>query len=237
MPVPETVRVLTGVTVPGKGIEGKPQLSTAHLQLPPNRSPELRDFRYEILSTLVLKPGRYHLRLSATSEVQGKTGSIYCDLEVPDYAKPPLSLSGVVLSMTPGPLSAPRGVLSAILPVIPTTEREFDSQRVAAYLRVYQGGKLPLRVVHVSVQVIDVHETTVVSSSGGVDVGRFDRTRAADWQYDLPLDRLDPGDYLLRIEATMAGAVSVRQEVKFAVRHGRSADAEPQDRVPRTSAP
>jgi hypothetical protein len=54
---------------------------------------------YELLTRLDLAPGRYQLRAAAESALQGKAGSIFYDLEVPDFARGSLSLSGVALAV------------------------------------------------------------------------------------------------------------------------------------------
>ena len=94
--------------------------------------------RYGVLSRLTLAPGRYQLRLALRSSVLGKSGSIYYDLEVPDFWKPALSLSGVMLDVTPPVMSAPRGKLSAILPT--------GTDRPARIHHRRAGGRVPARL-------------------------------------------------------------------------------------------
>ncbi len=55
--------------------------------------------RYELLARIELpKPGKYEVRLSAHSIVADTRGSVYVDVDVPDFRKEKLSLSGVVLN-------------------------------------------------------------------------------------------------------------------------------------------
>ena len=61
---------------------------------------------YELMARLNLKPGRYQLRVSAQSKLRDTAGSVFTDLDVPDFSKAPLSLSGVILHAEPG-LPAP----------------------------------------------------------------------------------------------------------------------------------
>ena len=56
---------------------------------------------YEVLSQIVLRPGRYQLRMSA--KTSGQTGSVYYDIDVPDFGARSLSISGLVLSSDPRP--------------------------------------------------------------------------------------------------------------------------------------
>jgi len=79
---------------------------------------------YELLSRLTLKPGRYELRLAVDASVNQR-GSVYTFVDVPDFSEQPLSLSGIVLGATPGPLSAPKDAFAGLLPIVPTARRTF----------------------------------------------------------------------------------------------------------------
>ena len=49
--------------------------------------------------------------------------------DVPDFARAPLSLSGIVLSAAPGTVSGPRDAFADILPVVPTDRAERELAR------------------------------------------------------------------------------------------------------------
>ena len=61
---------------------------------------------YEVVSRLALKPGRYEVRV-ALDAGPNQRGSVYTYVDVPDFAKQPLSLSGIVLGVSPAVPSAP----------------------------------------------------------------------------------------------------------------------------------
>jgi hypothetical protein len=176
---------------------------------------------YELLSHLLLEPGRYHLRLGAESTLHGKTGSDHTDVEVPDFSKGEVSLSGVVLSVTPNAISEPKGALQAVIPVVPTTRRDFSAvDRVTAFLRVYQGkprGKTKAEPAALTARIQDANDRTVFHATETLGPDRLSAARAADYRVDLPIDRLPPGPYLLSIEAA-AGRTSLRRDVRF-IRH------------------
>ena len=174
--------------------------------------------RYGVLSRLTLDPGRYQLRLAVRSSVLGKSGSVYTDLEVPDFSKPELSVSGVVLDVTPPVLSAPRGKLSAVLPTVPTAQREFTAEeQVSAFLRIYQGGKGPLSPVVVTTRIVDARDNDVFSKTETLGQDRFGPSRAADYRLTLALATLVRGPYLLSISATR-GTLTARRDVRFTLR-------------------
>jgi VWFA-related protein len=179
---------------------------------------------YEVLSSLVLKPGRYQLRLSAHVGAQGKTGSVYYDIDVPDFAARPLSLSGLLLTSDPRPVSTNTDRIKAYVPVSPTARRVFRADSVSAFARVYQGGTTPLVPVQMTVTVTDAQGAVRIRrteslakdlfGSGPSAFGPGDRS--ADFGLVLPLKSLNPGDYLLTLEAASGRGVAKR-EVRFKV--------------------
>ena len=173
---------------------------------------------FELLSRVDLEPGHYQLRIAADSSLAHKSGSVYCDVQVPDFRRSPLSLSGVVLSATPGATAARKDAIASLIPVVPTALRDFDAeQRVTAFLRVYEGGAAPLARVLITTQVRDTRDEIVFEQTANLGPDQFSNVRAADYQLDLPIAQLRPGPHLLTIQAT-AGKASARRDVRFAVR-------------------
>ena len=173
---------------------------------------------FELLSRVDLEPGHYQLRIAADSSLAHKSGSVYCDVQVPDFRRSPLSLSGVVLSATPGATAARKDAIASLIPVVPTALRGFDAeQRVTAFLRVYEGGAAPLARVLITTQVRDTRDEIVFEQTANLGPDQFSNVRAADYQLDLPIAQLRPGPHLLTIQAT-AGKASARRDVRFAVR-------------------
>ena len=171
---------------------------------------------FEVLSRLDLRPGRYQLRLAAT--VRGKAGSVYHDVEVPDFTASPLSLSGVAIAADPAVASAPKDRLRSVIPIAPTARRDFArTDRVTAFLRVYQGGRGALAQVAIRSRILDGSGAEVFQSARTLDAAAFGAARSADYSLDLPVAGLQPGPHLLTIEATM-GARTGRREVTFVVR-------------------
>jgi VWFA-related protein len=175
--------------------------------------------RSDVLTRIDLAPGRYELRLSAASATLDTLGSVYADVDVPDFAREPLSLSGVVLSATSGVVSTPKDTFATLLPIVPTSQREFyRSDRVAAFLRLYEGGKLPIASATLHTHITDGHDRTVFDETSTIAATDFDAsTRAADHRFDLPIAPLPPGEYVLTFEAAN-GATTVRRDVRFSVR-------------------
>lgn len=212
--VVETVRLRVDAYDPNGNLKGTQSLD-ARIALRPTLSPTVA---YELLARLDLPPGRYQLRAAAQSGVQGKAGSIFYDLEIPDFTKGKLSLSGITVSIGDGPVAAPKNALAPLLPTSPTTAREFGrEQKATAFLRVYRRAERMADEVGVAVSVVDASGMPVYSRRDVIDPGRFMKDGAADYPVDLPLDRLKPGEHLLTVSASVAGA-TVSRELRFTVR-------------------
>jgi hypothetical protein len=167
-----------------------------------------------VLSILPAKPGHYEIRAAVDGDTGGQ-GSVYAFVDVPDFAKAPLSLSDLLVHTVPAVSIAVPARVAGLLPTVPTARRTFGStEHVSASLRVYQhAGGVPVPVA-VVIRIVDVHDQTVFSQSASIDASRFARTRAADYAVDLPVATLAPGDYLLTIEAT-AGTHRVSRDLRF----------------------
>jgi VWFA-related protein len=175
---------------------------------------------YEVLSRIDLKPGRYQLRIGASVGSLSTQGSVYYDVDVPDFSSSALSLSGIVLSGPGSGEVAPRDALASVMPVIPTSRRAFTAgQQVSAFIRVYQGGDGPLVAVPMRVSLVDSNGAVVMDRRQDLAVAQFTKARAANIVVPVPIDRLAAGEYLLTLEATSSGTLA-RRHTRIHVRPG-----------------
>ena len=178
--------------------------------------------RYDLLSEISLPPGRYELRLSAHRALDKLSGSLYADLEVPDFAKDPLSVSGLIIESNPAQATAPVGAFDRYLPVLPTSNREFRNRHEAlVFMRVYQGQKdktpPPLAAVTVATRLVDRNDKTIGESTETIAADRFYvGGRAAEYRFPIPLAKLPPGPYLLTFTFTLDKTI-VTRSVQFSV--------------------
>lgn len=219
---------LTAVAIDQKGNTHGPAPTTVQLNLtPPTRTAvEARGLR--LLQRLPLAPGAYTLRVGMREQNGGAIGTISYDLDVPDFYRAPLSMSGIVLTsraaaarVTP----TPDEELKAILPGPPTAIREFSAQdTLAAFAEVYDTqGNNPHRV--------DI--TATVKADGGRAVFSQTEERATQelqgarggfgYRVEIPLRDLQPGSYVLTIEARsrLSGNPTAREDIPFRVTAGR----------------
>jgi VWFA-related protein len=188
---------------------------------------------YELVSQVPLAPGRYQLRIGASSATRQKAGSVYYDVEVPDFAKEALSVSGVLVSAEPGPITIGADRLGSPLPVVPTSLREFSPDtKLTAFARVYQrSGKPPADVTSV-LSVVNDAGRRVFRASESLPAAQFVGA-AADYLREIPLAGLVPGAYLLTLEFKKDEQTSASRSVRFSVVPGTGAlDQRPTDTFP-----
>lgn len=196
-------------------LEGKERAvhrQTARVTLLPGSG----DARIEILSQMDLKPNRYQVRMSISSAILKETASVYADLTVPDFFKESLSLSGIAVSADVPVVSAPKDALSKLLPVAPTTQREFLRGSTAnAFLRIYQ--KKTALPVAMDMEIRSADDTVVATDRQIVAANQFGLNRSADFTWTLPIAKLAPGRYLVRLVAR-AGTAAAERSLQIVVR-------------------
>jgi VWFA-related protein len=163
---------------------------------------------------LPLAPGRYMVQVSAKSN--GQAGAAVVDIEVPNFAKEPLSASGLMLERRPAPRISDKAIAD-LVPFLPMTVRQFRTgDDAAAFLRIYQGGKGRLLPVRVTAKVTDQRDVAVSHQELVLEPEQFGAQRAADYRVQLPLASLLPGDYLFEVEAK-SGAPLLRRTLRFSI--------------------
>ncbi len=197
-----------------QGNPGTPTQEKLELVLPPKTTEQLR---YEVFQRLALAPGRYELRLNGSSVALDTSGSVYAELEVPDYAKKNLSLAGVVLGRPRA--DTDKDVLAPLLPIVPTTVRDFaPGDAVVAFTRVFQGGAAATGAVKTLAQIISVADKKVWEQAGEIPASAFDAGRVAPLQMTVPLEKLDRGSYVFSISAERSDGTKIRADLVFRIR-------------------
>jgi VWFA-related protein len=176
------------------------------------------ELRYESISMLNLNPGRYEVRVVIRHDRADAVGSVHTFVDVPDFDNQPLTLSGVVLLDSRAPTATPAEALAGVLDIAPTTRRDFtSSDDVFALARVYQKRGRPPTAVTVVFRILDSALSEATARQITLMPDQFTTSGGADARFAVPLDTLSPGSYVLRMEASAAGAASVR-DVRFTVR-------------------
>lgn len=215
--------LLTYLAVDAGGEVREPRTETVVLNLQPETRARVEKGVLRLLSRLELPHGRYQLRVAAQDAATSRLGSVLYDLEVPDFARADLALSGVALaaaSASASPTARPDELMKEVLPAQPTTSREFPrGDQLLAYAEVYarERRRPPAADVDVSLLAEDgnvvFHAQEDVSAPLRSGQGRYGFTTR------VPLLDVAPGRYVLRVEARARGGghdAAVR-EVPFSV--------------------
>jgi hypothetical protein len=172
-----------------------------------------------LVSALALEPGFYELRV-ATELSGGATGSVHTFVEVPDFKRERLSMSGVLLHVAPEEPAAPREEIDNVLPFVPTAQRAFTrADDVSAFVQIAQGTERrdTLQSVTLRVRVIDAQDAAVRDQSLELAATAFTKNRTANSKMKVPTRGLAPGRYLLRLSTTM-GERHVERTLRFEMR-------------------
>ena len=202
-PVPLDIAVLA-VDGTGQPVASARQRSTISAARAPSGPPA----EVNVRSHLELAPGDYAVRVAVSDPATGSVASVFSDITVPKFESAALSLSGVSVDTTSSPSTAPST----------TTRRVFHrNERVRALLQIYQGTDRTEAIAPVSmrVQILDAKGGAVRDQSLPFSEQAFTKRRA-DCVITLPLASLPPGEYLLRLEASMDRQTTGRA-LRFAV--------------------
>ncbi len=188
---------------------------TATMTLRPRDSslPGPTEAAYQLEVMLEVAPGQYQIRASAISKRAGKGGSVYLPVIVPDFAKAPLAVSGLVLGYGAGARipSATSGE-SGRQPIergpsSTTLDRVF---RVGEDLWVYCEVAQPQpRPLNLTLSLLDDADEVVLKSSGTLS-GSASGVR-------LPMSlAIKPGAFRLRVTAS-DGTTEAASEIGIVV--------------------
>ena len=198
--------------------------------LKPESKARIEQTGLRMLNRLDLPPGKYQLRIAAQDQAGGNVGSVQYDLEVPDYAKVPFSMSGLVLTSAAGaalPTAKADEQLKPMMPGPPVALRTFpQNDEIVLFTEVYDNaGASPHKV--------DI--TTTVTTDEGKVLFKTDETRDSTdlggkrggygYTTRVPLKDLALGRYVLKVEAKsrLGNTPPVARELQFTVEAPRTA--------------
>jgi VWFA-related protein len=176
------------------------------------------------LSRIALPPARYQLRVAVRETGGGAAGVVHYDLDVPDFSKEQVSMSGVVLTAPSANATATsRGdaVLQGILPAPPTAVRTFlPEDVVTAYLEVYDNTMSSMAHGFDIVTNVRGANGTVVFSSHREETRQASKSgQTFPHAVTIPLKELPHGAYVLRVEvrSRLANGAVVYREIPFSI--------------------
>ena len=220
---------LSYVAIDANGkIKGGNTDSLTMTALKPETKTRIEQTGLRLLNRMDLPPGKYQVRVAAQDSAANHVGSVQYDLQVPDFAKAPFSISGLVLT-SPGAavMPSPRvdEQMKVVLPGPPVAMRTFaQNDEVALFAEVYDNeAKSPHKV--------DI--TTTVTADEGKVMFKADEVRDSTeiggqrggygYQARIPMRDLAPGRYVLKVEAhsRLGSTPAVSREVQITVEPAR----------------
>ena len=175
----------------------------AQLKLKPTASGRAE---YELLAKLPLKPGAYQLRIAASAPQLDMKGSVFLDVDVPDFSHRSVTVAPIVVSMSPTPPAAPADAFARLLPVVPTSRRTFSpSDGVSILARIVLAGRKSVGPVALDASVVDTKNQRVFARHDTITIDGRNGVAYHDCTFELPMDTLAIGDYLLTVKATASG--------------------------------
>jgi len=192
--------------------------------LKPATRERIQETGLRMLTRLDLPPGRYSVRVAAHDGAGGNVGSVLADLEVPDYAKIPFGISGLVMTSasTAGmPTAKADEQLKTVLPGAPVATRSFpQNDEIALFAEVYDNAGTTPHKVDIS--------TTIATDEGRVLFKDEEPRDAADlggksggygYSVRVPLKDIPPGNYVLTVSAKsrLKDAPTAERQVRLIV--------------------
>jgi VWFA-related protein len=181
---------------------------TVALDLKPETRKTVEGVGMRVISWIDLAPGRYQIRVATRGVNSGAAGSVFYDLDVPEFAKEPLVLSSLVLTSATAnlvPTTGPLELLKDALPGPPTMARAFRAgDTLGLVADIYDREKTP--------HTLDI-VTTLTAADGSVAYRSADERSSAALKDAgpgaavlhtalVPLKDVAPGTYTLRVTAT-----------------------------------
>ncbi len=217
------------VSIMALGREGKIRGGDHHeiqMDLKPETYQQVRRGGVRLQSRLNLEPGPYHLRVASRETGGGKVGSVYYDLEVPDFSKAALVMSGVILTSIEATLGTATAraddQLKELLPGPATTDRVFSAEdEISLFVDVYDNETKRPHRVDITTSVVSTEGTVLFQSREERDSSELGGRRGGyGHSATVPLKSLAPGLYVIRIEAQsrLESDERVVREVPFRVR-------------------
>lgn len=178
-----------------------------------------------LVEQLELPAGRVRLRIAVQDVESQRVGSVHYDLDVPDFAKLPFSVSGLALTSS----------LAGKIPNSPSDHLETFRARLAGpptAVRVFRRGEVIGLTAQIYDHDTDLHSVEIIASlknGSGVEVYQRTSQQTATavakerntYQYatTVALGTLAPGDYVLAVEAHSCVNAErlARREVAFKV--------------------
>ena len=183
--------------------------SALNLAVRPETYQRIKETGLRLNARTPLAPGRYQLRIGARDPNTGRAGTVFYDLEVPDFSARQVTMSrALIAAATGGPdmLTAQRDPSAEkLLGAPPTSRREFRQDDTIAWMvEIYDNGppdrptRIPVAAQLIAESGQIAHASRDVLANG---INGAPKWKAFGYTGRIPLKDVPPGRYLLKIEA------------------------------------
>jgi len=195
----------------GKPVPGTTSALTLNLRPETYRIVQVGGLRANLRAPFA--PGRYQVRVGVREKESGEVGTVFYDLNVPDFSRDPLMVSGILLTSAAQsrvPSAAPDKTISPNdLPAPATSRRDFvQGDKLALFAEVYDNASKPGRSIDVVTRLTsqDGREAFSARDTLGANLPPSS-AQTTTFAYAKQIDLADvaAGTYLLRVEATARG--------------------------------
>jgi hypothetical protein len=197
---------IVGVATDDKGKSFTTDRNTVNLNMKPDTANRVKAMGFRVIQSLDLAPGRYLLRVAVKEGNTRKAGVVTYDLEVPEFTKNPLTMSDIALTSAlsgAAPTIRPKDPLEKLLPGPLTTYREFPSiDEIALFTEIYDNIKQSHKTEIVSTVKAEGGQTVFETREEHDSAELAGSSGGYGFQTRVPLSKLAPGLYVLRVEAT-----------------------------------
>ena len=214
---------IVGIATDDKGKSFTTDRNTVNLKMKAETANRVKATGFRVIQSLDLAPGRYLLRVGVKEANTRTAGMVTYDLEVPEFTKAPLTMSDIALTSAmsgAAPTIRPKDPLEKLLPGPLTTYREFPAiDEVALFTEVYDNIKLAHKTEIVATVKAEGGQTVWESREEHDSSELAGSAGGYGFQARVPLNKLAPGLYVLRVEATarVGDRATVSKETVFRV--------------------
>lgn len=194
--------------------------NTVDLSVPAASVPAVQQRGLRYVDRVAVPSGHYRVRAGVAFEAD-RLGTVECEVEVPDFARPGPSLSGVLVSSSrAAPVHVTGSYYKEWLPNPPTAERRFHpADELTAFAELY-GFASPDRptiawTVFDAAGKVELEAAAPAAAESGPGTG----VRPVPMRSTIPLRDLAPGRHRLKLDVRDArgASLSAAREVVFVV--------------------
>jgi VWFA-related protein len=194
------------MAVDAKGKSKAGNTETITLNLRPETKAVVEQTGVRALTRVQIPPGRYQLRVAANDLSTNAVGSVLYDLEVPDFTKVPLAMSGLALTSAASsrqPTIRADEELKQVLPAAPVGSRVFPrDDEIAVFAEIYDNNVATPHKVDITATVTADEGKVVFKTDDVRDSSELQGQRGGyGYSARIPLAGMPPGLYVLKVAA------------------------------------